>query len=163
MTTILGPDYAELDVQLKALVGGETDALANAANFVALLYNGMRDVNWVGIYVLRGDDLVLGPFQGKPACLRIPVGSGVCGTAAAERKTVRVDDVNAFPGHIVCDPDSRSEIVVPLESGDRLLGVLDIDSPLAARFDDRDQDGVERLCGSYLASLTTRDGVLAFI
>ncbi len=163
MTTILGPDYAELDVQLKALVGGETDALANAANFVALLYNGMRDVNWVGIYVLRGDDLVLGPFQGKPACLRIPVGSGVCGTAAAERKTVRVDDVNAFPGHIVCDPDSRSEIVVPLESGDRLLGVLDIDSPLAARFDARDQDGVERLCGSYLASLTTRDGVLAFI
>lgn len=163
MTTIAAPDYAELDVQLKALVGGETDALANAANFVALLYNGMRDVNWVGIYVLRGDDLVLGPFQGKPACLRIPVGSGVCGTAAAERKTVRVDDVNAFPGHIVCDPDSRSEIVVPLESGDRLLGVLDIDSPIAARFDHRDQDGVERLCGSYLATLTMRDGVLAFI
>jgi len=143
------PDYALLKSQLTALTAGETDALANASNFVALLFNAMDNVNWLGMYVLRGEELVLGPFQGKPACVRISLGSGVCGTAAATNETQRVADVHAFPGHIVCDADSRSEIVVPLSVNDTLLGVLDIDSPIADRFSATDQAGLEMLCQTF--------------
>ncbi len=142
-------DYDELDAQLRALLGDEPDALACASNFVALLFTHLADVNWLGIYVLRDDELVLGPFQGKPACVRIPVGSGVCGTAAAQRASQRVADVHAFPGHIVCDAASRSELVVPLEVDGKLIGVLDIDSPALSRFSAADQAGIERLCASF--------------
>lgn len=153
-------DYALLDAQLKALIADEPDALANAANFVGLLMNALDDVNWLGIYVLRGDELVLGPFQGLPACVHIPVGSGVCGTAAATRETQRVPDVHAFPGHIACDAASRSEVVVPLIVNDQLIGVLDIDSPSLDRFSAEDQEGVERLCLSYCEDLAKRDGFI---
>jgi len=142
-------DYRLLESQARALLGNEVDALAASSNFVALLYNALDDVNWLGIYVLRGEHLVLGPFQGKPACVRIKLGDGVCGTAAATRSTQRVDDVHAFPGHIVCDADSRSELVVPLLVGDKLIGVLDIDSPTLARFSEADQRGIEALCKSF--------------
>lgn len=142
-------DYALLESQLVALLGDETDSLANAGNFVSLLYNAMNDINWLGIYVMRGNELVLGPFQGKPACVRIAIGDGVCGTAAATLDTQRVPDVHAFPGHIVCDADSRSELVVPLLVDNRLVGVLDIDSPIVDRFRAADQAGIESLCSSY--------------
>ena len=142
-------DYTLLQSQLTALTADESDALANASNFIALVFNALDDVNWVGIYVLRGDELVLGPFQGKPACVRIPIGSGVCGTAAATLETQLVADVHAFPGHIVCDADSRSEIVVPLLVDGELIGVLDIDSPSLDRFDTADQEGLEALCRTY--------------
>lgn len=144
-----GTDYVLLESRLRALLADETDALASASNFVALLYTAMRDINWLGIYVLRGKELVLGPFQGKPACTRIALGSGVCGTAAATISSQRVDDVHDFPGHIACDADSRSELVVPLIVNDKLVGVLDIDSPKLARFSKRDQDAIERVCGTY--------------
>ena len=143
------PDYEFLESQLRALLADEDDALASASNFVALLYNAMEDVNWLGIYVLRGEELVLGPFQGKPACVRIAIGSGVCGTAAATLETQRVADVHGFAGHIACDPDSRSEIVVPLISNGKLIGVLDIDSPTPDRFTATDQAGVEKLCLAF--------------
>lgn len=142
-------DFGLLNSQLGALLGTEPDALAAASNFVALLFNAMDDVNWLGIYVLRGDELVLGPFQGKPACVRIRVGDGVCGAAAATKSTQRVDDVHAFPGHIACDPDSRSELVVPLMVNDELIGVLDIDSPSLARFSESDQRGIEAICKTF--------------
>jgi len=142
-------NYDLLESQAVALLRDETDALASAANFVALLYNALDDVNWLGIYVLRGDELVLGPFQGQPACVHIAVGSGVCGTAAATLETQRVDDVHAFPGHIVCDAASRSEIVVPLVIDGALVGVLDIDSPSLERFSADDQAGIERLCAAF--------------
>jgi len=142
-------DYKLLESQLVALLGDESDALANASNFVGLLYNAISDVNWLGIYVLRGNELVLGPFQGKPACVRIAIGEGVCGTAAATLETQRVPDVHAFPGHIVCDADSRSELVVPLVLDDQLVGVLDIDSPSADRFSAADQAGIESICRRY--------------
>lgn len=150
-------DYELLDAQLKALIEDEPDALANAANFVALLYNALDDVNWLGIYVRRGEELVLGPFQGQPACVHIPLGSGVCGTAAATLETQRVRDVHEFPGHIVCDAASRSEIVVPLRFGDELVGVLDIDSPSLDRFSEADQKGVELLCRTY-CEIASRGG-----
>ena len=143
------PDYISLDSQLRALLADETDALASASNFVALLYNAMDNVNWLGIYVLRGDELVLGPFQGKPACVRLKIGMGVCGTAAATLQTQRVADVHQFEGHIACDADSRSEIVVPLISNGTLIGVLDIDSPTPDRFSEIDQQGVEMLSDSF--------------
>ncbi len=143
------PDYRLLDSQLRALLADEIDALASASNFVALLYNAMGDVNWLGIYVLRGDELVLGPFQGKPACVRLKIGMGVCGTAAATLQTQRVADVHKFEGHIACDADSRSEIVVPLISNGALIGVLDIDSPTPDRFSEIDLQGVEILCDSF--------------
>lgn len=139
-------DYSLLERQLLALSEGETDRLAMCANFVGLLYAEIDDINWLGIYVLRNDELVLGPFQGKPACVRIPLGQGVCGTAAGELQTVLVDDVHSFAGHIVCDPASKSELVVPLIAGGRLLGVLDIDSPTHGRFTQSDRLGVESLC-----------------
>lgn len=142
-------DFDLLDAQLSALIKDEADGLANAGNFVALLFNALHDVNWLGIYVLRGDELVLGPFQGQPACVHIPVGNGVCGTAAATRETQRVADVHAFPGHIACDPISRSEIVVPLMIDGDLRGVLDVDSPSLDRFSAADQVGMERLCALY--------------
>ena len=142
-------DYKLLDSQLHALLDNEHDALAAAGNFVALLYNALVDVNWLGIYVLRGDELVLGPFQGKPACTRIALDEGVCGAAASTLQTQRVADVHAFPGHIVCDPDSRSELVVPLLAHGQLIGVLDIDSPITRRFSEADQAGIEDLCDSF--------------
>ncbi len=142
-------DYDLLESQAVALLRDESDALASAANFVALLYNALDDVNWLGIYVRRGDELVLGPFQGQPACVHIAVGSGVCGTAAATLETQRVADVHAFPGHIVCDAASRSEIVVPLVIDGSLAGVLDIDSPSLERFSADDQAGIERLCAAF--------------
>ncbi len=150
-------DYRLLDAQLKALIEDEPDALANAANFVALLYNAIDDINWLGIYVLRGDELVLGPFQGQTACVHIPLGKGVCGTAAETLQTQRVRDVHEFPGHIVCDAASRSEIVVPLKFGDELVGVLDIDSPSLDRFSEADQTGVEMLCRTY-SEIAGRNG-----
>ena len=146
-------DHTLLKSQFVALVGDETDALANASNFVGMLFNAIDDINWLGIYVLRGEELVLGPFQGKPACVRIPLGDGVCGTAAATMTTQRIADVHAFPGHIVCDADSRSELVVPLVVHDAVLGVLDIDSPSLDRFDAADQDGIELLCEAFCKSL----------
>lgn len=144
--------YRALAQQLEALLAGERDAVANAANAASLIYHALPDVNWVGFYFLHGDELVLGPFQGKPACVRIPIGKGVCGTAVAQRKSIRVADVFAFPGHIACDTASRSEIVVPLISAGAIAGVLDIDSPTPARFDADDQDGAERLAAIYLAA-----------
>ena len=153
-------DYTLLDSQLRALLVDETDALASASNFVALLYNAMDDINWLGIYVLRGDELVLGPFQGKPACVHLSVGSGVCGTAAETLQTQRVADVHQFEGHIACDADSRSEVVVPLISNGELIGVLDIDSPTPDRFTEADQDGVEILCKSFCALQNSRDNFI---
>lgn len=144
--------YRELAQQLEALLAGERDAVANAANAASLIYHALPDVNWVGFYFLRGDELVLGPFQGKPACVRIPIGKGVCGTAVAQRASLRVSDVFAFPGHIACDTASRSEMVVPLISAGEIAGVVDIDSPTPSRFDVDDQDGVERLAAIYLAA-----------
>ena len=153
-------DYTLLDSQARALLRDEPDALANAANFVALLYNALDDVNWLGIYVLRGDELVLGPFQGQPACVHIPVGNGVCGTAAATLETQRVADVHAFPGHIACDAASRSEIVVPLLVDGSLVGVLDIDSPSLDRFSADDQAGIERLCATWCGLQSGREDFL---
>ena len=150
-------DYELLDSQLRAMLAGETDKLAATGNFVALLFNALDDVNWLGVYVLRGDELVLGPFQGRPACVRIPVGNGVCGVAASTGSTQRVTDVREFPGHIVCDADSRSELVVPLLAASGLIGVLDIDSPSLSRFSEGDQQGVEKLCASFCALLDNSD------
>lgn len=135
--------YPELHKLVRALLTGERDLQANAANLVAVLYHLLPKINWAGVYWLRRSDLVLGPFQGKPACTRIALNSGVCGLAARERRSIRVDDVLLFPGHIACDPDSRSELVIPLLAGDTLLGVVDLDSPEAGRFQPADQAGLE--------------------
>ena len=137
--------YASLVVQLMSLLKGEYDFTANAANFSALLFNSLPNVNWAGFYFLRGEELVLGPFQGNPACVRIPMGKGVCGVAAEQCETIIVPNVHEFPGHIACDVASNSEIVVPLFDGERLLGVLDLDSPLIGRFDDQDAEGLNEL------------------
>jgi len=134
--------YRQLREQMSALFVGERDGLANAANMSALLYEALPNLNWVGFYFVEGRELVLGPFQGKVACVRIALGQGVCGTAAERRETVIVPDVHAFPGHIACDAVSRSEIVVPLIQNGRLLGVLDLDSPQLARFDHEDRSGL---------------------
>ncbi len=160
MTTKSKIDFKLLVQQLDALIGEESDTLANASNFVGLLYHSLPNINWLGIYVLRGAELVLGPFQGQPACVRIPVGRGVCGTAAELMQTLRVADVHAFAGHIACDPASRSEIVVPLMLHGQLAGVLDIDSPVLDRFTGSDQQGVEMLCQHFTGSLE-RKGVRA--
>ncbi|HEV2690141.1 MAG TPA: GAF domain-containing protein [Bryobacteraceae bacterium] len=144
--------YEELRAQLASLLEGESDVIANAANTAALIYHSLPDVNWAGFYLLQGSELVLGPFQGKPACVRIPLGKGVCGTAAERRESVVVPDVNAFPGHIACDSASRSELVVPLIENGALIGVLDLDSPLPGRFDEADRAGCEELAVIYLAS-----------
>jgi L-methionine (R)-S-oxide reductase len=134
--------YREIEEQLAALYVGERSGLANAANMSALLYRGLPDLNWAGFYFLQAGELVLGPFQGKVACVRIALGRGVCGTAAQRRETLVVPDVHAFPGHIACDAESRSEIVVPLVQDGRLLGVLDLDSPRPGRFDEDDAVGL---------------------
>ena len=143
--------YAELAQQLEGLLAGERDAIANAANMAALIFTSLPNLNWAGFYFLRGDTLVLGPFQGNPACVRIAMGKGVCGAAAEKRQTLRVDDVDAFPGHIACDSASRSELVVPLIQDGAVIGVLDIDSPIPSRFDAVDQAGLERLAAILVA------------
>ena len=147
--------YAQLDEALAALLAGEHDLIANLANTSALLFTTLPQLNWAGFYLLRSpDELVLGPFQGKPACVRIALGRGVCGTAAATRRTVLVPNVHEFPGHIACDSASNSEIVLPLIAGNgELLGVLDLDSPVLERFDAIDQQGLERIVRTLLATL----------
>jgi L-methionine (R)-S-oxide reductase len=142
--------YQELNAQLAALFAEETNGLANAANLCAVLYHGLPGLNWVGFYFLQHGELVLGPFQGKVACVRIALGRGVCGTAAQRRETIVVPDVNEFAGHIACDAASRSEIVVPLLQNGRLLGVLDLDSPELARFDIEDREGLITSCDLLL-------------
>jgi L-methionine (R)-S-oxide reductase len=145
--------YTQLGKQLGALIANETDAIANMANCAALIFNSLPDLNWAGFYLLKGGELVLGPFQGRPACVRIPLGRGVCGKAAKDRVTLRVADVNAFDDHITCDTASRSEVVVPLISVDRqfLLGVLDVDSPQLDRFDAQDEAGLKEI-GQLIAA-----------
>jgi GAF domain-containing protein len=143
--------YAQLAAQARALVAGERDRIANAANLSALVYHALPDLNWVGFYFFDGTELVVGPFQGLPACVRIPLDKGVCGAAARSRKTQRIEDVNAFPGHIACDSASKSELVVPLVAADgSLLGVFDLDSPRRARFDADDQAGLEALANAFI-------------
>jgi GAF domain-containing protein len=145
--------YAELAAQARGLLAGERDRIANAANLSALVYHALPGLNWVGFYFHDGHELVVGPFQGQPACVRIPLGKGVCGTAAVTRQTQRVADVHAFPGHIACDAASRSELVVPLLAGDALLGVFDLDSPEPGRFDAEDQQGLEAIARVFVESL----------
>ena len=147
------PDlYRDLARELRGLMSGERDPIANAANASALLYATLPDLNWAGFYFLRTpDELVLGPFQGKPACIRIPVGKGVCGTTVARRHSILVEDVHAFPGHIACDAASRSELVVPLMREGRVIGVLDLDAPIPSRFDAEDQAGIEEIARLYVA------------
>lgn len=144
--------YAQLNQQLAALIGDERDFIANAANMAALIFHQLDGLNWAGFYLMRSGELVLGPFQGKPACIRIPLGRGVCGTAAASRQTQLVPDVHAFPGHIACDADSRSEIVIPLILDGDVIGVLDLDSPRPGRFDEADRAGLEAAAGLLLKS-----------
>ena len=144
--------YRDLAAQLKSLIDGEPDRTANAANMAALIYHGLPDLNWAGFYFAQGQELVLGPFQGQPACVRIPWGDGVCGTAASRAATVLVRDVHEFPGHIACDPVSQSELVVPLIENGKVTGVLDLDSPKLARFDADDQAGCEHLVAVFLGS-----------
>lgn len=142
--------YALLCAQLEALLAGERDFIANAAQMSAFLYSELGDLNWAGFYLNRNEELVLGPFQGKVACVRIPFSKGVCGAAATTRITQRVEDVHAFPGHIACDSASNSELVVPLVKDGRLIGVLDLDSPSVGRFTEEDQAGIERLAAIFL-------------
>jgi L-methionine (R)-S-oxide reductase len=145
-------DYARLVQELHGLLAGERDLVANAANTAALLFDALPQVNWAGFYFLKDGELVVGPFQGKPACVRIALGRGVCGTAAAQRRTLLVPDVHEFPGHIACDAASRSEVVVPLLRGTTVIGVLDIDSPQAGRFDAADARGLEAIASAFLAA-----------
>ncbi len=145
--------YAQLLEQARALVHGESDRIANAANLSALIYHAVPQLNWAGFYLFDGTELVVGPFQGLPACVRIPLHKGVCGAAATQRVTQRIDDVDASPGHIACDSASRSELVVPLVKGDTLIGVLDLDSPEPARFDADDQAGIEAIAAVFVDAL----------
>ncbi len=145
--------YQQLLEQARALLSGERDRIANAANLSALVYHALPDLNWVGFYFFDGTELVVGPFQGHPACVRIPLGRGVCGTAAQSNKTQLVDDVHAFKGHIACDAASNSEIVVPLYLGEQLIGVFDVDSPKLARFDTEDQNGMEAIAQCFIEAL----------
>lgn len=144
--------YHRLHRDVSAIMAGERDWIANTANCAAVLFHALPDINWAGFYFRRGEDLVLGPFQGKPACVRIAPGRGVCGAAAAQRQTLVVPDVHAFPGHIACDAASNSEIVVPLLAGDRVIGVLDIDSPLLNRFDADDAAGLLAIVTSLMTA-----------
>ena len=144
--------YHDLAAQLTALLGGERDRIANAANMSAFLFMTVPELNWAGFYFMADGELVVGPFQGKPACVRIAVGAGVCGTAVAERRSILVEDVHAFPGHIACDAGSASELVVPLARDGKIIGVLDLDSPRPARFDIDDRKGVEALAAIFLAA-----------
>ncbi|WP_041390323.1 GAF domain-containing protein [Sphingobium chlorophenolicum] len=145
--------YDDLLSAADALTAGESDAIANMANVSALIWQFLPDLNWAGFYRMAGDELVLGPFQGKTACIRIPLGKGVCGAAAASGETQLVEDVHAFPGHIACDAASASEIVVPVVAGGRIVAVLDLDSPIRARFDDADKAGLEALIGRIASRL----------
>ena len=146
-----GESYTSLVAQLRSLLKDEYDFIANTANFSSLVYNALPDVNWAGFYLLQDHELVLGPFQGKPACVRIPLGKGVCGFAAKQCETVIVPNVSEFPGHIACDPASKSEIVIPLFDGERVLGVLDVDSATLGRFDDQDAEGLNELVTVFVA------------
>ena len=146
--------YAQLLAQARALLAGERDRIANAANLSALVYHALPALNWVGFYFFDGRELVVGPFQGLPACVRIPLDKGVCGAAASTRQTQRIADVHAFPGHIACDAASRSEVVVPLLHGDALVGVFDLDSPEPDRFDADDQRGLEAIAQVFVESLS---------
>jgi L-methionine (R)-S-oxide reductase len=147
--------YDELAAQLSSLLAGERDLVANAANFASLLFHSLPDLNWAGFYFVKAGELVLGPFQGKPACMRIAFGRGVCGTAAAKCVTTIVPNVHEFPGHIACDLESNSEIVIPLMKNERFIGVLDLDSPMLARFAEADAVGLETLLKILLASTET--------
>ncbi|MCM3869576.1 MAG: GAF domain-containing protein [Pyrinomonadaceae bacterium] len=144
--------YANLLLQLRSLVAGERDLIANAANLSSLLFHSVPDLNWAGFYIHKNDELVLGPFQGQPACVRIALGKGVCGTAAQRRQTIIVDNVHDFPGHIACDSASNSEIVVPIIKDGHLIGVLDLDSPTVARFDEEDARGLNDLVDVFAES-----------
>ena len=144
--------YSDLLSQARALLEGERDATANSANLAALVFHTIPDLNWAGFYWMKGGELVLGAFQGKPACVRIPIGKGVCGSAARDAQTIIVDDVHQFPGHIACDSASESEIVVPLVVAGQVVGVLDLDSPKTWRFDDEDAIGLEALVGIFIAA-----------
>jgi L-methionine (R)-S-oxide reductase len=143
--------YVSLAEQLRSLLEGERDFTANAANFASLIFHALPDLNWAGFYLYKNNELVLGPFQGKPACMRIQMGKGVCGTAAQQRKTILVDNVHEFPGHIACDSESNSEVVVPLINNEQLIGVLDLDSPVFGRFDDDDASGLNELAQIFIA------------
>ncbi|WP_405160096.1 GAF domain-containing protein [Nocardia sp. NBC_01499] len=145
--------YQQLAAQAEALVAGEPDRVANAANLASLVFHALPELNWVGFYFYDGNELVVGPFQGKPACVRIPIGKGVCGTAAHTGETQLVPDVHAFPGHIACDAETRSEVVIPLVRNGTLVGVFDLDSPKPDRFDDIDKDGLESVARAFLDSL----------
>ncbi len=145
--------YAQLLAQVRGLLHGERDRIANAANLASLVYHALPSLNWVGFYFYDGTELVVGPFQGLPACVRIPLDKGVCGAAASTGQTQRVADVDAFPGHIACDSASRSELVVPLHDGDTLVGVFDLDSPEPDRFDANDQAGLEAIAAAFIQSL----------
>jgi len=147
--------YEQLASQLSSLLAGERDLIANAANFSALIFQSLPGLNWAGFYFVKDDELVLGPFQGRPACVRIRVGQGVCGAGAAKCETVIVPNVHEFPGHITCDSASNSEIVIPLMKDSRLIGVLDLDSPLVARFDQEDAAGLEQLVRILISSVTS--------
>lgn len=153
--------YAELAQQVRGLLHGEQDRIANAANFAAVVWHALPRINWCGFYFFDGRELVVGPFQGKPACVRIALGRGVCGTAASTRETKVVIDVNEFPGHIACDAASRSEVVVPLVIDGELLGVWDVDSPEPGRFDDQDRIGMELICGVFLQALSRSENTEA--
>lgn len=144
--------HSMLGEQARALLAGESDATANAANLASLVFHTLPDLNWAGFYWLKGGELVLGPFQGKPACVRIALGKGVCGSAAQSARSIVVPDVHAFPGHIACDAASRSEVVVPVIVAGRVVGVLDLDSPLPGRFDDEDARALERLVADFVAA-----------
>ena len=146
--------YQQLNAQAQSLLAGERDRIANAANLSSLVYHALPDLNWVGFYFFDGTELVVGPFQGLPACVRIPLDRGVCGAAARTRTTQRVENVDAFPGHIACDAASRSELVVPLVDDEgNLVGVFDLDSPIPSRFDAADQEGLERIAATFMESL----------
>ncbi|KFN48804.1 GAF domain-containing protein [Arenimonas composti] len=145
--------YAQLLEQARGLMHGEPDRIANAANLSSLVFHALPDLNWVGFYFFDGRELVVGPFQGRPACVRIALGRGVCGKAATTRETQRVADVHAFPGHIACDAASRSELVVPLYLDETLVGVFDLDSPIPDRFDADDQHGLEAIAAAFLESM----------
>ncbi len=155
MTTSKRDLYEQLASQLSSLLAGERDPIANAANFSALIFQSLPGLNWAGFYFVKDDELVLGPFQGRPACVRIRVGQGVCGAGAAKCETVIVPNVHEFPGHITCDSASNSEIVIPLMKDSRLIGVLDLDSPLVARFDQEDAAGLEQLVRILISSVTS--------
>src|SRR6266550_1678311 len=151
--------YDQLAAQLSSLLAGEGDLIANAANFASLIFHSLPDLNWAGFYFLKNDELVLGPFQGKPACVRIALGQGVCGAAAANCVTTIVPNVHEFPGHIACDSASNSEIVIPLMKGERLIGVFDLDSPVFGRFDEEDAAGLNQLVSVLVESSECYQGI----